>query len=461
MASASYLPITIVPTKTFQDNQNTVYLSNSLLNHWGLKPSNQLNLFIGTKLLHIRVEPRAIEKDVLLVSEEFMSNLPLPIQEIRFMSQYDRSQRTLYLGPVFALVTEIQEQENGPNFRSIHSFCEELHFTSNIGGGFFYVFHIKNFSNDEIEGYYYDNDEWKKGNFLLPSVIYNRIHSRNIEASSFFKNKVSEIALQQIPIFNERFLSKWEVHNLLFAEEHLHPFLPDTQILNFDVLRLFLEKYDSVFLKPINGSQGRNIFRVTKADKNIIVQSSSASEKDKRKTFNDLDDFFEWFEKRKHTIFIIQKTIPLATFEGRQLDFRVLCHKNFQATWRVTSIIARVSSKTQFVSNLAQGGEMLKPVIPLTALFNYKTALSHVTFMKELSLEVANVISQSTEGFVGELGIDIGVDENGRLFIIEVNSKPSKNAEEQKAKIRPSAKAIFEYGTALSFKQIKRNEMGE
>lgn len=456
MTSASYLPITIVPSKTFQDHQNTVYLSSSLLNHWGLNPSDELKLCIGTRLLHVQVDVRALEKDILLVSEAFMSNLPLPIKEIRFMSQYDRSHRTLYLGPVFALITEIQEQENGPNFRSIHSFCEELHFTSNIGGGFFYVFHIKDFANDAIEGYYYDNEEWKKGSFLLPNVIYNRIHSRTIEASSFFKKKVNEIALQQIPLFNDRFLSKWEVHNLLFAEEHLHPFLPDTQLFSPEVLSVFLEKYDSVFIKPINGSQGRNIFRVTQTGREIIVQSSSASELDKRKTFDELEDFFEWFKKRKQTIFLVQKTIPLATFEGRQLDFRVLCHKNFQDTWKVTSIIARVSSKTQFVSNLAQGGEMMKPVIPLSELFDYKTARSQVTFMKELSLEVANVISQSAEGIVGELGIDIGIDENGRLFIIEVNSKPSKNAEEQKAKIRPSAKAIFEYGTTLAFSQMKK-----
>ncbi|WP_449620491.1 YheC/YheD family endospore coat-associated protein [Robertmurraya sp. Marseille-Q9965] len=456
MTSASYLPITIVPSKTFQDNLNTVYLSNSLLNHWGLNPADQLKLCIGTKLLHVQVEARAIEKDILLVSEAFMSNLPLPIQEIRFMSQYDRGHRTLYLGPVFALVTEIQEQEHGPNFRSIHSFCEELHFTSNIGGGFFYVFHIKDFSNDAIDGYYYDNEEWKKDTFLLPNVIYNRIHSRILEASSFFKKKANEIEMQQIPLFNERFLSKWEVHNLLFAEEHLHPFLPDTQIFSFDALSLFLEKYNSVFIKPINGSQGRHIFRATLTDREIIVQSSSANEQDKRNTFDNLEEFFQWFEKRKQTIFIVQKTIPLATFEGRQLDFRVLCHKNFQDSWKVTSIIARVSSKTQFVSNLAQGGEMMRPVIPLAELSDSKTARSQVTFMKELSLEVANVISQSTEGMVGELGIDIGVDENGRLFIIEVNSKPSKNAEEPKAKIRPSAKAIFEYGTALAFRQMKK-----
>lgn len=461
MTSASYLPITIVPTKTFQDNTNTIYLSNSLLNYWGLNPFDDLKLCIGSKLLYVQVEARALEKDFLMVSEEFMSALPLPIKQIRFMSQYNKSQNTLYLGPVFALVTEIQEQESGPNFRSIHSFCEELHFTSNIGGGFFYVFHIKNFSSEEIEGYYYDNETWKKGTFLPPSLIYNRIHSRNIEASSFFKKKVHEIALQQIPLFNERFLSKWEVHQLLFAEEHLHPFLPDTRLFSFEALHNFLEKYDSVFIKPINGSQGRNIFRVTKEGNDIIVQSSSASEQDKRKTFVDVEAFLTWFEKRKQTIFIIQRAIPLATFEGRQLDFRVLCHKNYQDSWKVTSIVARVSSKSQFVSNLAQGGEMMRPVLPLTALFDYKTARSHVTFMKELSLEVANVISQAADGMVGELGIDIGVDVNGRLFIIEVNSKPSKNAEEQKAKIRPSAKAIFEYGTALAFRQIQRNEMGE
>jgi hypothetical protein len=43
------------------------------------------------------------------------------------------------------------------------------------------------------------------------------------------------------------------------------------------------------------------------------------------------------------------------------------------------------------------------------------------------------------------------VDQEGKLWIIEVNSKPSKNFEDGLGKIRPSAKALIQFCTLLAF----------
>lgn len=372
------------------------------------------------------------------------------------MSQYEEKTKTLYIGPIIALLTEVNDMEGEPIFRSIHTFCEELHYASTITGGLFYVFHIKDISEDVIEGFYFNGNNWTKSKITLPNVIYNRTHSRKLESSPYFKKVINDISLKGIPIFNERFLSKWEVHEILYKEDYLHPFLPETQLLNQENLIPFLKRHSTIFIKPINGSQGRNIFKASLQEEKVIVEASTAWGSDKYRKFDTLVDFQEWFNKRRKEVkFIIQQSIPLLTFEERQLDFRVLCHKDHQDNWKTTSIVARASEKKQFVSNLARGGEMLKPIDPLTKLFEQQTAYAQVAWMKELSLEVANIISQSSSGIVGELGIDIGVDNDGKLWIIEVNSKPSKNAEEQTSKIRPSAKSIYEYSTALAFHFLK------
>jgi len=153
---------------------------------------------------------------------------------------------------------------------------------------------------------------------------------------------------------------------------------------------------------------------------------------------------------------LIQQTIPLLTWEDRHLDFRVLCHKNYQESWRVTSVVARVSAEEQFVSNVARGGQTMKPLKPLTSLFGKDIAIQQVALIKELALETANIVSQSAPGNYGEFGIDIGVDHDGKMWIIEVNSKPSKSFEERDVKIRPSSKAIIEYSTALAFNKRDR-----
>lgn len=454
MESISYLPITIGTTKTFQENDK-IYVSSSLLHYWGIHPSEEIVLIIGTKEIKVFCEKKEIDKDYLLVSEPFLLNLPLPLKEHPFLSHFDRKKKKLYLGPILAVVTELEEDDDGkPYFRSIHSFCEELQQASQIGGGFFYVFQLKDFSKEGIQGWYFEKDGWKKGNFPFPNVIYNRIHSRKMEASPLFEQFKYQTALARIPFFNEQFLSKWEVHKVLHNESHLHPYLPKTELLDREEFPSFLSQSNCVFIKPINGSQGRNIMKVTSLpDHKMIVENSTSG---RNKEFQ-IDSFFQWLQARYPlSTFIIQEAIPLLTYDNRSLDFRILCHKDYQNQWNVTSAVARVSAAEQFVSNLARGGELLKPLQVLREAFDQQNSQVLLQLMKEISLEAAQTISQSQPGLVGELGIDIGIDQKGKPWIIEVNSKPSKNFEEQQGTIRPSAKAIFEYGTSLAFHHLKK-----
>jgi glutathione synthase/RimK-type ligase-like ATP-grasp enzyme len=133
------------------------------------------------------------------------------------------------------------------------------------------------------------------------------------------------------------------------------------------------------------------------------------------------------------------------------MDFRVLCHKNLNNHWQVTSIVARVAAEDEFVSNIARGGRMLRPLNVLQTCLGYKKSIEVLALMKELALKTASTIGNSSTGITGELGIDIGLDQDGKLWIIEVNSKPSKNFEDGLGKIRPSAKALIQFCTILAF----------
>lgn len=459
MESISYLPITIQPTKTFQENQYMINASSSLLHYWGIRTSEPIHLCIGTKEIEVTCIEKEIDKDRMMVSEQLLEELPLPVKEYRFLSYFDKSRKKLLVGPIVALMTELRELEDGkPDFRSVHTFCEELHDTSQIGGGLLYICPLKDFSADRVKGWYYREDGWEKGNFIPPNVIYNRIHSRKLEASSFFDHFKKQTSLAQIPYFNEQFLSKWDVHQLLHGEKQLQPFLPHTEKFTKEGLITFFTKDKKVFIKPINGSQGRFIYKVSHSAGIVVVETSTSGK------MNDflIDDFLAWFtNKHRPSAFIIQEAIPLIQHQNKQLDFRVLCHKNYQDRWKVTSLVARASAPDQFVSNLARGGELLKPVQALSGQFEQERIPTLIQQMKELALDAAHTISGSQLGLVGELGIDMCIDIDGKPWIIEANSKPSKNIEEQQEKIRPSAKAIFEYATALAFGQLRRQEQGE
>lgn len=348
--------------------------------------------------------------------------------------------------PVIALLTEIKE-DNGPDFGKVHSFCEELHQGVSELGGSFYVFSLKGFSDEGVEGFFYDDNEdgWKKGFFPFPAVIYNRVSSRRTEISKGFNGFLNKLDALGIKIFNHRFLSKWETHESLLKEDHLHPFIPETHLYSESLLESMLEKHDELYIKPVHGSQGRNIIQITKNDGMINASLSSMSAKDlpAYKNVSELGRAFAPIVGKR--LCIIQQGIQLSELNGRKLDFRVLCHKNAQQFWKVTSIVARVSAEQFFVSNIARGGEVMKPGHTLVLIFGKEQARHQLALMKELALETAEVISKYAEGLTAELGIDIGIDIKGNLWLIEANSKPSKNFEERSTKIRPSTKAIIDH----------------
>ncbi|MBP2241053.1 glutathione synthase/RimK-type ligase-like ATP-grasp enzyme [Cytobacillus eiseniae] len=448
----SLLPITIIPVQMFQYLDERIRISHSLINYWEIDTKKPIRITVGGKHVITHVEAASITKNEMYVDKELFQDLSLPIQEGQWIVSYSHQEHSLHIGPIIGLLTNVSMTENGPNFHSIHSFCEELHELITEIGGLFYVFQLNDFSDRKIEGYYLKDEQWEKRTVPYPDVIYNRIHSRKFEASPAFQSFKTTLLSKRIAMFNDQFLSKDYVHDLLFKEDYMHPYLPETKMLTAQTLDAMLKKYNSVFIKPINGSQGRNIMKLSKVEERVHVIRSTGGGRDYSQSYHlDQQLYSKLTPSLRGKIYLIQQAIPLLEYKNRQLDFRVLCHKNLANMWKATSAVARISADKQFVSNIARGGELMKPIKLLTQISDRETAIQQLILMKELAMETAMLVSRNVDGFFGELGIDIGMDHDGKLWIIEVNSKPSKSFEEDARKIRPSAKALLEYCTFLSF----------
>jgi hypothetical protein len=443
--------VTIEPRKSKQKNDSLVQISRQLFTSLGLKENHPLDIKLGKKSIQTTVQTVDLDQDIMFIPENILKNFCLPVQSYKFQAIYRSDLVTLELGPVIGLVTDFPStKQEEPHFRSIHTFCEELHHGINETGGFFYVFSYDEFLN---QGYYLLNGKWRSFEHPVPDVIYNRIHSRKLEHSEPFRQFRKRLETMLIPLFNERFLSKWEVYNQIFEEKHLLPFLPKTKIYTKEHLYDLTQEYETVFIKPVHGSQGRNIIKLKKEDESYFtLQTSIASLNENTRNKYFLDGIHHLIMPILHNrLYIIQQGVQLITYESCSMDFRVLCHKNLNNHWQVTSIVARVAARDEFVSNIARGGRMLRPVNVLRTSLGLKRSLEVLALMKELAVETASIISNSSTGITGELGIDIGVDQDGKLWIIEVNSKPSKNFEDGLGKIRPSAKALIQFCTLLAF----------
>lgn len=447
--SVSFTAVKLIPIKNETEKDIQVCFSRSFLERLGIDNSQILRISFGKISKLIKIRKRNISPNEIHLSETMINELLIPLSINKFLVKYIKANHTLYLGPVVALLTDaLSNQEEEPNFRSIHVFCEELQQRITELGGLFYVFRIHDLDGEDMSGYYCENGKWLYSKLPLPDVIYNRVHSRRLEQIELFTSFRSFLEQKKIPLFNDRFLSKWEIHQYLIQENELHPFLPETCIFSHESLYDLINKYNVVFIKPAHGSQGKNIIKLINEADSVLCQTSQQPDSKKYKK-NEL--FLQLRAQLSNKIYIVQQGVHLIHYQDRAMDFRVLVHKNQLHSWKVTSIVARISAEQQFVSNLAKGGEVMKPFNALNSYFDKGQSSRLISAMKELSIQAADTVSRHTDGVTGELGIDIGVDSSGGLWIIEINSKPSKSFEDTMMKIRPSAKAIIQFCTLLAF----------
>jgi hypothetical protein len=77
-------------------------------------------------------------------------------------------------------------------------------------------------------------------------------------------------------------------------------------------------------------------------------------------------------------------------------------------------------------SNL-HGGGIAEPAGPFLARqFDAEKARSILSKLRELSVEIPEAL-ENCHGRLAELGIDFGVDIQGNIWILEVNSKPGRS----------------------------------
>ncbi|MCA1030856.1 YheC/YheD family protein [Bacillus timonensis] len=420
-------------------------ISDSLLLGLHLETSQNISLACSVKKEEVQVIPFHSNDPVVYMSETLLQTFSLPKEDF-LLSIKKQNQTSIVLGPFITVITEVHDKSENVSFGSIDSFCKELAIYCESKGIYFYITSLKLMKKQV--GYIYLDSKWEKVNVPLPDVVHNRIHSRKREMSSQFEEIVTLLNNYQIPYFNDHFLNKWEVFQLLQKQEHLHPYLPETELLDSKrKLEEMLYKHDSLFIKPVHGSQGKKIFRINKQPESYELDYTTFETEIERnyETFQSL--FLSMKNRLNQQLFVVQQGLSLLTYKNRPLDFRFLCHKTLKNEWQVTSSIARVSSKDEFVSNLARGGELKKVKDVLLESFDKKTSVDIRKMMIELALEVAEVISLSREGTYAELGIDLALDVNGKPWIIEVNTKPSKNQDPDNLanSIRPSAKAIIQH----------------
>jgi hypothetical protein len=219
----------------------------------------------------------------------------------------------------------------------------------------------------------------------------------------------------------QQIASKLLKTRVLEKTESLRPFLPETLWYSSDALEEMLTRYPSVYVKPDKGGGGGGILCVRKRENGKYEVRFRTHTK--ITTRSQLDaQLRSCFLAGKR--YLIQQGIELATIDDRPFDFRLLLQRPNQ-DWELTGIVAKAAAPGRIVTNHCKGG---KPVDATKALLaaadgDPETLERWVKVLVWLGMETANALHDKFTG-LRELGIDVGLDRNGRFWIFEVNTRP-------------------------------------
>ncbi|MDB4867271.1 MAG: YheC/YheD family protein [Cohnella sp.] len=373
--------------------------------------------------------------------------------------QYRAASRTLALGPLIGvLVSRDDPEASDKPFGDITMFCRELTEACRKQGAYVYFFTpgaLRSSLTVNLEGWVYHSG-WRRILLPSPDVVNNRLTSRKLENLPAVQQFLKEIKQQYgSHVFNEKFLDKSEVFEALKKDESLHRYLPESHSLrHYSMLKSMCYRHPTVFLKPIRGSLGKGIIRLARVGPESWQASYATVNGTRKQTFDNLTKLYSSISgKMKSVKYLIQQGLTLIETGGRPVDFRALTQKNASGRWTVTSIVGRTAGTDHFVSNLARGGTLSKvreavgkSNLPLV----YRGDAS--ARLQRAALDIAKGIEDRIPAQFGELGIDLALDTAGRVWLLEVNSKPSKNDNTPltEGKIRPSVRMMIQYARYLS-----------
>ncbi|MDB5055926.1 MAG: hypothetical protein JWM44_3976 [Bacilli bacterium] len=283
-----------------------------------------------------------------------------------------------------------------------------------------------------IQGYTYhpeNENHWASQELPLPDLIYDRSFFEN--RTQYIKHRAAIRALltiKKIPYLGRCLKGKWEVHKVLQTDALIAPHLPQTELLsNLSTLIRRLNDDGDVVIKPEFGTHGKGILVVTKTENSdYFVQGRNNLNHCIRKKISDPIALCRWISlfigSRNY---LIQKYLPLLTKRGEAFDIRVLLQKNQHGDWTLTGMAVRLGQPLSITSNLHGGGTSH----PLSPFLEQQFDPDQAEMIKVKAIQLAESIPRLLEqhfGRLAELGLDLGVDTAGQIWVIEVNSKPGR-----------------------------------
>lgn len=389
-----------------------------------------------------------------------------------------KTDKDIFLGPVVGIfVTSVFMKAA---IRKRHNYFVKPHIRASLAENCLsYFFSAKDidWSEKKVKGYTFipELNKYDLYWFPLPNVLYDKAGGSNKKERPLvmqLRRKFKSNPNMKL-INNLNSLGKWEVCKALAKHPEAKKYVPETIIYtSFDDVVHMLSKNELIFIKSYNGSGGREVLSVEKLNNKYKLNYYKMGAKETLlDTINEVQEFATKFIGNKK--FIIQQGIRLLTFNDRNMDIRIFIMKNEAGKWESIFKGARIAQGKFKITNTRAGADyaIYEQVYPqLKKQYDF-LEVPTTEKLDEAVIILASYIERELGDF-GEIGLDIGIDTNGGIWILEANAKPDKELEpnildingkpwiklvpqfykgtSKNSKIQPQALGIFKYAKFLT-----------
>lgn len=266
-----------------------------------------------------------------------------------------------------------------------------------------------------VKGKFMLSHEWINVTTNLPKIIDISpycFNAKNIEITKYLKKNTYLTDNRTNP------LTKEKLQRLLLNEKDFsHLLIQTAKVPSVVELNEFINKYNTVVLKPVGGEKGRGVYIIEKNKDNYIL---GYQKRNKELSYKQLEEFVKDY---LDSTYIMQKYISSRSIQGDPFDCRIHLEKNGNGEWEVAKKYIRIGIGQKVVSNISQGGGISDSKPFLKANFGNKG--------KEIERNLnrlAATYPYKHEEYRGTdmitMGLDVGIDKDGDLYLFEVNAAP-------------------------------------
>jgi hypothetical protein len=390
----------------------------------------------GTKTIKVKVGSKSTTAPIKLVRKAG-SHLYLPISLISTLRiprigtclAVSNQSKEISLGPLIGILTNLTSSPTTP-FGSKTSFIRQF-MQAGSAKSFYYAFSPRdvNWQHATVSGIFpKTGGGWVRKTMPLPDVVYNRLSSRKVEKTEGMESFKDRFVSRDIPLFNWAFFDKWDVYNLL-KDHDASRFVPESRINpSAEQIREMLDKHKFIYLKPTGGSLGIGIYRITYNAKRGYFARYRNNGKNVLVRFSKFEGLMKMLGtgRGRLTNYVAQQGIRLIEIDSCPIDFRFHMTKNGDNQWVVAAIGAKKAGKGSVTTHVRSGGVVMTPEQVLRQIHGTRAELI-LNNAKETAIKLAEALEENHKHLLGELGFDIGIDQNEKIWMFEANSKPGRS----------------------------------